>query len=124
MLKIEDKTLKMVPFGAKDGPNVDQDEGHWGDVETLRYKNGQRVVLARFWLPFWEPKWSKIEAISCQKKGIKKRRQKQRGPCPILVPKVTNNNNILDPKMTLFCEKSERNGIADLCTSLKRDAHF
>ena len=62
------KTLKMVPFVATNGPNVDQDGGQRGDMETQRDKSGQRVVLARFWLPFWEPKWSKIEARSGQKR--------------------------------------------------------
>ena len=93
-------------------------------METQRYKYGKQVVLARFWLPFWEPKWSKIETRSDPKRELEKRHRTQRGPCSILVPKVTKYEDMLEPIMVLFCEKSEMNENVDFCTSLKRDAHL
>ena len=40
------------------------------------------------------------------------------------MPKVIKNDDFWELKIALFLEKTENNENGDLCTSLKREAHF
>ena len=72
------KTLKMVPFGATNGPNVDQDGGQGGDMETQRYKSGQKWFWRDFGSHFGSQNGPKLRP-EVTKKGSEKTTPKTEG---------------------------------------------